>query len=251
MVAPSKFDVIYIRPSVDTLYLGTAVLLDLDINAFIARPENQLIENLAISAVSAMNLRWVGSTFGRDIGTRTYIGDLVRGLKNLKKLYIVEGGRLHMDSRVTRWVNKIPRRHIVTLVDVPTETTLPKYDWHGRDSYFPPAKPWLESGAKRIVAKFEEEVKRENSGLYELKFNDKDWTPPKVICRGMIKREMSRFPIFTTLPLNTLLAATARSGSPSPKGSTAFTPVDEAAVALAQEVFKENPRRSGRLKKSW
>jgi hypothetical protein len=76
-----EVEAIYIRPEHDILYLNIEALRELDIIAFTARPENQVIQNLALPAVQVERMRWCGRNLGRVSGTRTYVGDLVRGLK--------------------------------------------------------------------------------------------------------------------------------------------------------------------------
>ncbi|KAG9245228.1 hypothetical protein BJ878DRAFT_541484 [Calycina marina] len=184
-------DVIYLRPEIDTVYIGSAALLDLDIEAFCANPANQAIENLALSAVGARDLRWCGENMGKVIGTRNWRGDLVRGLTNLKKLYIVEGERFHAESEVELWSsrNHRSRRFEFTLRDVPTKTKLPKYDHRGRNHFWPPAKPWLSTMADQIVKKIKDEVEREKSKAFGMHWTG-EWSQPEIICKLVTRNEI-------------------------------------------------------------
>lgn len=176
----SNLNVVYIRPDVDTIYIGCEAMIHLDVKAFCAHPDNQAIENLALSAVSCGNLRWCGTEYGRHLGTRSLVGDLVRGLTNLKKLYVVEGDRLHRESEVDHWSKGKLRRYEITLDDVPVTTHLSRYDHRGKHYYWPPAKPWVQPLAIKVIRMYEEEVEREKSGEYEMVFTD-SWSKPEMI----------------------------------------------------------------------
>ena len=76
-----EIEPIYIRPEDDILYLNIEALRELDPNAFTARPENQVIQRLALPAIKVWDMRWCGEKLGRKVGSRSYVGDLVRGLK--------------------------------------------------------------------------------------------------------------------------------------------------------------------------
>jgi len=176
----SNLDVILIRPAIDTVYIGCEAMLHLDVKAFCGHPGNQVIENLALSAVSCGNIRWCGTEYGRNLGTRSLIGDLVRGLKNLKKLFVVEGDRLHRESEVDHWSKGKARRYEIKLSDVPATTHLSRYDHRGKYHYWPPAKPWIHPLALKVIQMYEEEVEREKSGDYPIVFSG-TWSRPEMI----------------------------------------------------------------------
>ncbi|KAH8594645.1 hypothetical protein B0O99DRAFT_624346 [Bisporella sp. PMI_857] len=182
-------NVFYIRPAVDIVHISTSTLLSLDIDTFVARTENQVIENLAIHAVSAFNCRWVGRQYGRLAGTRTWIGDLVRGLKNLKKLYVVEGERLHDDDELPRWRNAVPKIFDVSLQDVPAHTDIPKYDHRGKHYHSPPATPWVAESAQSVRFSFDAEVNREENKVYRLHYTNA-WSVPELVCRLLVRKEL-------------------------------------------------------------
>ena len=64
-------------------------IYNLDVDAFLSHGGNQAIENLAIHASSAEKL--MGLQYPWTLANRTSEGKLVRGLDNLKTLYVVDG----------------------------------------------------------------------------------------------------------------------------------------------------------------
>ncbi|KUJ23728.1 uncharacterized protein LY89DRAFT_726791 [Mollisia scopiformis] len=96
---PTKPIYIHIK---DVLYIPE--IHALDVTAFLRREENQAIENLAIQASSALRLGGdIDDSDSFSYSIRAFReGELVRGLKNLKKLYIVEGPDLGRERRLVR-----------------------------------------------------------------------------------------------------------------------------------------------------
>lgn len=181
-------DGFYIRPEEDIVYLNTEALYNLDIKSFIKIEANQVIQNLALPVVPVERMRWCGEKLGREPGTRTWLGELVRGLRNLKKLYVVEGHMLHNESEVEYWsrhgrLNKFR----LELEDVKTEAET--RDWApSLDMYSPPARPWNQDYAITVEELFKDEVSRELSKKYPVIFEG-PWNVPEVICK-----EIKRFP---------------------------------------------------------
>ncbi|KAE8443293.1 hypothetical protein EG329_002009 [Mollisiaceae sp. DMI_Dod_QoI] len=91
---------LYIQ-SKDILYIPE--IHNIDIDAFLKREENHAIENLAIHASSALRLGWDLNRPNPSHELKALDeGKLVRGLKNLKNLYIVEGQNMGAERRVFR-----------------------------------------------------------------------------------------------------------------------------------------------------
>jgi hypothetical protein len=93
-VPPLTLDPIYVCPD-DIVYMSE--IYDLDVDTFLANKENQVIENLAIYSSSAEKL--MGLQYPWTLANRTSEGKLVRGLDNLKTLYVVDGSLLGQDGR--------------------------------------------------------------------------------------------------------------------------------------------------------
>lgn len=177
---------IWLRPSEDILYLNTDALYGLDIPAFLKIEANQALQAIALPAVHIDGIRWCGTKTGRVPGTRTWLGELVRGLRNLKTLYVVEGHTLHNESEVEYWgPNGGLFQHSLRLVDC--KSAYETQDWApGSNRYTPPARPWNQEYAVDVTEKFKDEVSREMSGKYPILF-PVPWNVPEVVCKE-IKR---------------------------------------------------------------
>lgn len=182
----------YIRPEHDILYLNTEALYELDIPAFISRHENQVIQNIALPVVLVEKVRWCGTKLGREIGTRSWVGDLVRGLKKLKTLYVVEGHTLHVESEVTSWS---PSGRFATW-DISLQSCkdpIDTEDWSPPPiSYSPPAKPWKSAYAVDVTEWFKDEVSREKSGQYNIIFEG-EWSEPEVVCKELKRQRVHQY----------------------------------------------------------
>jgi hypothetical protein len=175
---------VYIRPSEDILYLNTEALYALDIPVFIGLPENQVIENIALPVVPMERIRWCGKRIGRDVGTRTWLGDLVRGLNNLKTIYVVEGHTLHNEGEVDYYDSSDNLiKYSLGLEDL--KTAKQTKDWSPpSQSYCPPAKPWNEVYKETVEKAFMDELEREKSGKYDVIF-EKKWNVPEIVCKEL------------------------------------------------------------------
>lgn len=92
---------IYLRPEHDILYIPD--LRDLNIPQFLSNLKNQVLQNLAITWPTARRF---------ELPSRTFF-DIVRGLKNLRKIYILEGQEEGSEDRVDR-----SKKYIIELSDV-------------------------------------------------------------------------------------------------------------------------------------
>jgi hypothetical protein len=72
-------------------------IYDLDVDTFLTDKENQVIENLTIYSSSAEKL--TGLQYPWTLANRTSEGKLVRGLDNLKTLYVVDRSLLRQEGR--------------------------------------------------------------------------------------------------------------------------------------------------------
>lgn len=177
---------IWLRPTKDILYLNTEALYNLDIPHFLAIEPNQVLQTLAIPAIH--DIRWCGTENGRVPGTTTWLGKLVRGLRNLKTLYIVEGHTLYTENEVKYWHRDGSlHQHDLQLKDC--RSAYETRNWGSPSQrYSKPAKPWNQETAVDVMEMFKDEVSRENSGKFPVAY-PLALTPPEIICK-----EVKRLP---------------------------------------------------------